>query len=156
MNLIHKRIRGRWQSKCKRLNKGWASHPTAAACVILFQNMSSIYNPPYICCCVYRLCYAKHRGNEVSFLQPLLVYLLYAQWQDASVLCDCTQHTGGLHEEAWQVTVASASCDVVQTHGALLSKHRRSISHPRPHPGPAECALMLLAPLDQSDEICSW
>lgn len=36
--------------------------------------------------------------------------------------------TGGLHEEAWHVTVASASCDVVQTHEAPLSKQWWSIS----------------------------
>lgn len=37
MNLIHKRIWGRWQSKFKHRNKGWATHPTAAACVIFFK-----------------------------------------------------------------------------------------------------------------------
>lgn len=54
-----------------------------------------------------------------------------------------TQRSGGLHEEAWHVTVASASCDVVQTLGPPLFQTMAVDLVP----GPAEPADSVLMPL---------
>lgn len=78
-----------------------------------------VYVPVFILCFVQRAAAAR---------RPLCSpFGLFTRWQrhDASSPCDCTQRPGGLREEAGHVTVASAAGDVVQTHGAPLSKQWR-------------------------------